>query len=57
MYNKFHEMKPEVMQALKYVEKCQDDNGGICSIRQYVNILLDEGFVSPHKNFNIKKNF
>jgi len=31
MYNKFHEMSNDTIQALKYVEQCQNDNGGKCS--------------------------
>ena len=57
MYNKFHEMSNDTIQALKYVEQCQNDNGGICSIRQYVSILLDESFVSPHKDYEYKEEF
>jgi hypothetical protein len=57
MYNKFHEMKPEVMQALQYVETCQNDNNDICTIKQYVKILLDSKFLSPHENYEYKTEF
>lgn len=56
-YNKFHEMKPEVIQALEYVEKCQDSNNDICSIKQYVQILLENNFLSPHENYEYKTEF
>jgi len=57
MYNKFKEMKPEVMQALKYVAECQDNNNNICTIQQYVKTLLDSNFLSPRENYEYKTEF
>lgn len=45
MYNKFHEMNENRIQALKYIEQCQGGNDGICTIKQYVEILLDSDYV------------
>ncbi len=56
-YLHFREMRTETIQALKYVEQCQNINGGICKIRQYVSVLLDSNFVSPHKDFKYKTEF
>jgi len=49
-YLHFREMKPETIQALKYVGEFQKSNGGICEIKQYVDILIDKKFISPVNN-------
>jgi len=46
-YLKFKELKPKTIKALQYVAKCQNKSGGICDIKQYVQILLDNNFVTP----------
>lgn len=56
-YLHFREMTPKTIQALKYVEECQKNNGGICEIKQYVNILLNSNFVTPSKYFEYKTEF
>jgi len=46
MYLKFKEMKPKTIQALKFVEKCQDEHSGICPINFYVKILLNNNLLN-----------
>ncbi len=45
MYNKFHEMNPKTIQVLKFVEKCQSENNGLCTIKQYMQILLSSNLI------------
>lgn len=45
-YLHFREMKPETIQALQYVGECQKSHGGICEIKQYVDIIINKKFVS-----------
>jgi len=45
MYLKFKEMKPKTIQALKFVEKCQSKNNGLCTIKQYMKILLSSNLI------------
>jgi hypothetical protein len=46
-YLNFREINPKTIMALHYVEKCQNDNDGICDIKKYTQILLDNNFVTP----------
>ena len=47
LYLHFKEMKPETIQALQYVQQCQNSNNGICTISSYVAILMSNNFVKP----------
>jgi hypothetical protein len=49
-YLKYSEFNENVIQALNYVRQCQQSNNGICRVKQYVNILLDNKFLVPSQN-------
>lgn len=55
LYLHFKEMKPETIQALKYVQQCQNSNNGICTISRYVDILISNNFVKPTNNLDKKR--
>jgi len=59
MYLKFKEINPKTIQALKFVEQCQSENNGLCTIKQYMQILLSSNLIdysgsSAESQANIK---
>ena len=48
-------MKPETIQALQYVQQCQNSNNDICTISSYVAILMSNNFVKPTNDLDKKR--
>lgn len=46
-YLKYSEFNEKTIEALNYVDQCQQSNNGMCSSEQYSKILLDNKFIIP----------
>jgi len=57
-YHKYGNLSTDSIQAVKYVNTCQKQNSGICSVSQYLQILLDNKFIEDKQFSNLTvKNF